>query len=233
MTGVKLNATQPNIDLKLIVKKTWTLHYGTVIEDQYEITVLLEVTLESQKFETALTFGQGWTQWVLNFRPDGKFSDLIGLVARVFGQPQLPQDLGEYLPGCDQVALRRVVFAMQGDRKTLDAVVQVTFAKMVFLGSLRVNIDQGKTNFSFMGNLFPESRPSRLGPEFAWIPFSPDYEPWTTLEIAAVTNSFGILEDPPASDVGDLGGVSMPSPTGKKQSSLHQSAWSWWGYGSF
>ncbi|KAM0272282.1 hypothetical protein ACHAQH_008729 [Verticillium albo-atrum] len=201
---------QISIQPTLIVKKTWKLVDDINVHIQHELTFLLEVSVASAtqkeplQVQTALIFGDDKVQWVLNFKQGGEFGELLKFVASLFSAGQLDQKIEQYLPNCRQLALRRVVFTQGATSNSLEVFVQVTFGGMALLCSLRLDFLKNQTTFEFYGNLFPETRPALLGNEFSWVPYSSHYEPWTSLEIAPIKNSVGVLEDVQVSEVGDL-----------------------------
>lgn len=222
LTGFDSTLVQgTTVEPRIIVKKSWTLIGETQVETAHEVTVLLQMALprgtssigEPFQFDTALIFGSdGATKWVINFEQGESFEDLIKLIVNLFSASDLEKNLNDYLPGCDQVFIRRVVFTNvpASNSKSLEVVLQVFFADMIFQCSLEVDFitaADGKTTttkFGFFGKLFPESRTAKLGEHFFWVPYTSCYERWTTLEIAPVKNAVGVLEDAPATEVGDL-----------------------------
>lgn len=212
------------VEPRLVVKRTWRQIDDTTVESEAQVTALLKVVVADSggnnplTLETALTFGDGYLEWVLDFENGGAdFPQIVQAVGKIFNVDKaqtLAEDIKTYLPGSGQVSLRRVRLTKTDDGKWLEVVVQVTFADMIFLCALKVSfLDGGKTAISFEGSLFPESRPALMGPDFFWVPYAPWTETWTSLEIAApvkktLTDSGVVVEDdpvpPPASDVGDL-----------------------------
>ncbi|KAF5536846.1 hypothetical protein FNAPI_11620 [Fusarium napiforme] len=211
VTGVTANTPpQMSIEPRLIVKKTWALPYedDVDVEIRKAVTVLLELEFpgknRTMQLETALTFKEDKVEFVLNFKQGDSFLDILSFIANIFGVDTLATDIKKYLPQLDDIMVRQVTYTHETDVQAIEVVLQVNFGGMIMLCTLHVDILAGGNNLKFSGSLFAESRTPHLGDDFFWVPYSSYVEPWTVLEIAPVVNSAGLLEEVPATEVGDL-----------------------------
>ncbi|KAI9692829.1 MAG: hypothetical protein M1822_004823 [Bathelium mastoideum] len=221
--GLKDRISMPEV--QIIGKKTWRWQKydaTSALARSSEITALAQITynltqgnnVKKLSLQTAIVFSGPITRWILTFNPeDGlSLSDVLNSLCGLFNvtTDQQSFDLNQYLPGLDNVLIRRVTYTSEEQNgtasKSLAIGVQITFAKMIFLCT--VTIGFGATeSFKLEGSLFPEARPIASQPVLTWPRYMPDYETWLFLEPIIQHRGSLSVANGSAADTGDLSDI--------------------------
>ena len=110
---------------------------------------------------------------------------LLAFVAEMFTKDnQVP--LESYFPNIDLESIRllRVVYQTNNGHKVVSLDFQIYWANLVLKATLTYDITTRQ--FGTFGGLFPENRVEQLPLAFNYIPYLPNYEPWTFIPRTSV-----------------------------------------------
>ena len=233
------NAISLPSNVRVVTKKTWRRKgsaYDTKARASSELTLVADFVLDPGNkkvpVRAAVAFGTQTVRWSLIFGTDDNqksVSDLVAAVCSLFKVDRTQDNfkLEKYLPGADQITLRRVDYESRTvktvTKRSLAIIVQVNFAGMVFLCTFTLDFDK-TLKLSLHGSLFSENRPDPGSPLMTWLDYMPGHEEWTTL-YPVRKGAMALEPDTAISDVGDLqalfSSLSNP-PAGGKQLTLEE-----------
>ncbi|KAK6352435.1 hypothetical protein TWF730_009261 [Orbilia blumenaviensis] len=185
---------------RIVAKKKWErfANFGDTgrVKTSSELTFVTTLSFKDKvgngnfpDIQTALCFGEDSTDFILTFEPDtsGHPPDILSMIALLLpGKPTIK--LEDYIPSLQNIYLRRVTYSQSNATFKDGKVHTVSLTLQVSLGTnttlqckLDADITQNETKLGFHCELFPDNRPDGFGQIYAFKPYMPTVETWTTL----------------------------------------------------